>query len=298
MPNRLHQMGFAQSDAAVDEKRVVLALGGRICHRPRRRVRDVVASADDEVIEGVFFVERRGKIFEILERFGALLALGRAARRTLRFRFDNWKRRGFWRRHNFDFPRLSLLAVRLLSFGHDLKAQNHRTPQKLFEGFLNAARETAHQPVFDKIGGRRKREFVSREAKRAHVAQIILVSRAGKFGLQRPHDFLPGRVHDFDGLVDADALQRGRLGFERRRRRVKIGLGFTFQRRIETEFERGLALGCGVGHRRLRGSLGAARPVYPPESGLQGHFSPGLSIGEDKSSENATPLRGGDDARG
>ena len=52
LPDRLHQVRFAKSDAAINEERVIGARR-RLCDRQRRRVRDLVVRSDHERFEGV-----------------------------------------------------------------------------------------------------------------------------------------------------------------------------------------------------------------------------------------------------
>ena len=54
--DRVQQVGLAQPGLAVDEERVV-RLGRRLGDRDRRRVREAVARADDEGVEGVLRVQ-------------------------------------------------------------------------------------------------------------------------------------------------------------------------------------------------------------------------------------------------
>ena len=55
--NRVHQVGFAQAGVAVDEQRVVFRRGP-LRDRKRRRVRKLVARADDKPLEGIVVVRR------------------------------------------------------------------------------------------------------------------------------------------------------------------------------------------------------------------------------------------------
>src|SRR5712691_11288195 len=52
VPNGLHQVGLAHSDAAIQEERVV-GLGGTLCHSLACRVRELIAAADHEGIKRV-----------------------------------------------------------------------------------------------------------------------------------------------------------------------------------------------------------------------------------------------------
>ena len=52
VPDGLHQVGLAHSDAAVQEERVV-GLGRTLCHGLARRVRELIAAADHEGIKRV-----------------------------------------------------------------------------------------------------------------------------------------------------------------------------------------------------------------------------------------------------
>jgi hypothetical protein len=56
--DRVHQVRLAQTRPAVDEERVVV-IAGLIRDRLRRRVRELIARADDEVVEGVLGQQRR-----------------------------------------------------------------------------------------------------------------------------------------------------------------------------------------------------------------------------------------------
>ena len=56
LPDRVHQMGFAEPHATVDEQRVVRARR-RLGDGPRRSVRKLIRRANDEAIEGVARVE-------------------------------------------------------------------------------------------------------------------------------------------------------------------------------------------------------------------------------------------------
>ena len=60
MPDRVQQVGLAQAGVAVDEQRVV-GLGGGLGDRDGGRVREPVAAADDERLEGVLRVEAGGR---------------------------------------------------------------------------------------------------------------------------------------------------------------------------------------------------------------------------------------------
>ena len=59
MTDRVHQVRLAETDAAVDEQRVV---GSRRCFGDRAtgRVRELIRGSDDEGVEGVARIESRG----------------------------------------------------------------------------------------------------------------------------------------------------------------------------------------------------------------------------------------------
>lgn len=73
MADRMHQVGLAQTDAPVQEQRVV-CFGRRFRHRERCGMGEAVVRADDERIECIFGVEH-GR--------SRLILNGRAGRRTL-----------------------------------------------------------------------------------------------------------------------------------------------------------------------------------------------------------------------
>ena len=61
MSNGLHQVGLAHSNAAVEEQRVV-GLGGTLCYRLGGSVRELIAGADHESLEGVAGIQQRSAI--------------------------------------------------------------------------------------------------------------------------------------------------------------------------------------------------------------------------------------------
>ncbi len=66
--DRVHQVGLAQADAAVEEQRVegdLAALGDALGHPAGRGVGELIRLADDEVLEGAAPVDRRGRQLEI-----------------------------------------------------------------------------------------------------------------------------------------------------------------------------------------------------------------------------------------
>src|SRR5438105_15754378 len=78
MSNGLHQVGLAHSNAAVEEQRVV-GLGGTLRHRLCRSVRELIAGADHESLEGVAGIQQRSAI-----PIKARLGLARCSRRNRR----------------------------------------------------------------------------------------------------------------------------------------------------------------------------------------------------------------------
>lgn len=58
MSDGVHQVGFAQTNAAIQEKRVV-GRGGILRNRERCRVRKVIGTANDECFECIFWIERK-----------------------------------------------------------------------------------------------------------------------------------------------------------------------------------------------------------------------------------------------
>ena len=56
MADRLHQMRLAETDVAVDEQGIV-HLTGRFGNGKRCGMREHVAVADDEIVEGVFRIQ-------------------------------------------------------------------------------------------------------------------------------------------------------------------------------------------------------------------------------------------------
>ena len=61
VPDRLHQVGLAHADAAVEEERIV-SLGGMLADGAGRGVGKLIAGAGDEIVESVLRIELRGAI--------------------------------------------------------------------------------------------------------------------------------------------------------------------------------------------------------------------------------------------
>ncbi len=65
MPDRVHQMRLSQTDAAVQEKRII-RMRGSAGHGLRRGVSEAVENADDELFESITSIKVRGT--ELLKR--------------------------------------------------------------------------------------------------------------------------------------------------------------------------------------------------------------------------------------
>ena len=78
----VHQVSFSHAHAAIDEQRIVAARRA-VGHRPRRRVRKLIAGADHEIVETEFRIELPDGGSE--DRFRRDVLFGRA---------DDWRRPG------------------------------------------------------------------------------------------------------------------------------------------------------------------------------------------------------------
>ena len=149
--DRVQQVGLAEARVAVDEQRVV-GLGGGLGDGDRRRVREPVGLADDEVVEGVLRVQARVAARGRGDRVGRLVDRGP---------HDRHRGEG---RPRLDRDRRRQMRVDQLGVDDDAEGRRGRLGVDVREGLHDGAA----QALVERFGGERVRHVeVERSAHHA-----------------------------------------------------------------------------------------------------------------------------------